>query len=108
MRAQPPLFKLERGKNVKYAFSDTERDQIRPICAGPRQGQGGDKPNKGLGEDFHELWETRWTLKRGILKRITLRTHRGGRDFHILMGEKGEPRGNTSSRTQNKSFNLDF
>ena len=56
--AQPPLFKVARGKQVRYAFSDEERDAYIAELTGP---DGKSKPDvqryKGLGEmDPHELW----------------------------------------------------
>ncbi len=93
--AQPPLFKLERGKTVRYAFSDAERDRISAEMRGPDgRGKVDISRNKGLGEmDFHELWDTTMNPETRILNRITLEDAvKADEIFTILMGEKVEPR----------------
>jgi DNA gyrase subunit B len=93
--AQPPLFKLERGKTVRYAYSDAERDKISAEMRGPDgKGKIDISRNKGLGEmDFHELWDTTMNPETRILNRITLEDAvKADEIFTILMGEKVEPR----------------
>ena len=93
--AQPPLFKLERGKTVRYAYSDAERDKISAEMRGPDgKGKIDISRNKGLGEmDFHELWDTTMNPETRILNRITLDDAvKADEIFTILMGEKVEPR----------------
>ena len=93
--AQPPLFKLERGKTVRYAYSDAERDRISAEMRGPDgKGKIDISRNKGLGEmDFHELWDTTMNPETRILNRITLDDAvKADEIFTILMGEKVEPR----------------
>lgn len=57
--AQPPLFKVARGKQVRYAFSDAERDQYISELSGENNLKVNVQRYKGLGEmDPEQLWET--------------------------------------------------
>ena len=109
--AQPPLFKLERGKQVKYAFSDAERDKLSAEMRGPDgKGRVEISRNKGLGEmDFQELWETTMNPETRILKRINLTDAiKADEIFTILMGEKVEPRREYIERNAKYVQNLDI
>ncbi|MDO4304632.1 MAG: DNA topoisomerase (ATP-hydrolyzing) subunit B [Bacillota bacterium] len=92
--AQPPLYKLEKNKNVWYAYSDEELDNILKEV-------GRDQNNKiqrykGLGEmDPEQLWETTMDPERRILLRVTMNEEAESEidlTFTTLMGDKVEPR----------------
>ncbi len=88
--AQPPLFKLAKGKDVRYAYSEQEMTRISA-----EMGQG-TKINryKGLGEmNPEQLWETTMNPENRVIVQITIEdAQKADETFTILMGDKVEPR----------------
>jgi DNA gyrase subunit B len=90
--AQPPLFKIQSGKNAQYAYSDDQRDKI--IKQIGKESGVSIQRYKGLGEmNPEQLWETTMNPEnRTLLKVAVEEAHEADKTFDILMGEEVEPR----------------
>lgn len=88
----PPLYKIEKGKTKRYAYSDDEKDAIQAELGGNCTIQ----RYKGLGEMMPEqLWETTMDPEIRTLVQITVEDAEAAREIlDICMGEKVEPRRN--------------
>ena len=107
--AQPPLFRVSRGKTHKYAFSDEERDKYIAEL-----GAGGAKLEvqryKGLGEmDPTQLWETTMDPNTRTMIRVTMEdAMKADEIFTILMGDKVQPRREFIESNAKYATNLDI
>ena len=105
--AQPPLYKVHKGKQLRYAFSDAERDKYIEELG--TKGVEAER-YKGLGEmDPEQLWETTMDPERRTLLKVSIEDARACDEmFSVLMGDMVEPR--RDFITQNARFveNLDI
>ena len=105
--AQPPLYKIKRGKEIFYAYTEKQRQDLAA--------QLGEKGvtyqrYKGLGEmNAEELWETTLDPDRRVLKQVTIEDAAGADAlFAVLMGEAVEPRRQYIQEHAKEVMNLDI
>ena len=105
--AQPPLYRIQKGKQVEYGYSDADKEEILLTM-------GTDKVNiqryKGLGEmNPEQLWSTTMDPENRVMKQVMIEDAKeADKIFDILMGDEVAPRKNFIQTHAKKVKNLDI
>ncbi|RBP62119.1 DNA gyrase subunit B [Alkalibaculum bacchi] len=106
--AQPPLYKVQKGKRIEYCYSDEELEKVMEEIG--RDNNVSLQRYKGLGEmNPEQLWETTMDPSTRILLQVTIDDAiKADESFTILMGDKVQPRREFIEKNAKKVKNLDI
>ncbi|CAG9622872.1 DNA gyrase subunit B [Sutcliffiella rhizosphaerae] len=106
--AQPPLYKIQQGKKIEYAYNDRQLEEV--LATMSDQPKAGIQRYKGLGEmNPEQLWETTMDPVSRTLLQVSLQDAiEADETFEILMGDKVEPRRNFIQDNARYVKNLDI
>lgn len=95
--AQPPLYRIQKGKEIIYAYSEEEKDKlVKELSKKGKDVSSGSglQRYKGLGEmNPSQLWETTMDPKKRVLKKVEIEdAEKANKMFDVLMGVSPEPR----------------